>query len=139
VLEGQRDLVETTIGDTHAPNKIQNIQNMFLMRFGGKDDGRTPRAITFSDPTVAEEDIDMLHDNLAFVGTVVGFLAACRRRPTSVDGKFEMEDGKLDTSRIEAVPMRLDDTDNGGADSGVDGRPNNKALGEFGDITIVVP
>jgi hypothetical protein len=112
---------------------------MFLMRFGGKNDGGTPGAITFTNPTVAEEDIDMFHDDLAFVGTVVRFLAAYRRRGASIDGKFKIENGKSDASRIETVPMRLDDRDDRRADGRVDGRPDNKILGEFSDVAIVVP
>jgi hypothetical protein len=132
-------LVEATIRHAHAPNKVQIIQDVFLMGFGGKDDGRTPRPITFADPTVAKENVDVLHDDLAFVGPVVWFLAACRRRAASVDGELKMEDGKLDAGGVEAVPMRLDDRDDGSADSGVDGRPDNKTLGEFSDIAVVVP
>ncbi len=112
---------------------------MFLMRFGGKNDGGTPGAITFTNPTVAKEDIDMFHDDLAFVGTVVRFLAADRRRGASVDGKFKIENWKSDASGIETVPMRLDDRDDRRADSRVDGRPDNKILGEFSDVAIVVP
>jgi hypothetical protein len=132
-------LVETTVRDAHAPNKVQNIQDVFLMRFGSEDDGRTPRSITLTDPTVAEENEDMLHDDLALVRPVMRFLATDRRRAAGVDSEFKMEDGKLDASGVEAVPMRLDDGDDGGADGGSDGWPNNKILGELVDIAVVVP
>jgi hypothetical protein len=110
-----------------------------LMRLGGKDDGRTPRSTALTDPTVAEENVDMFHDDLALVRPAMWFLATHRRRAAGVDSEFEMKDGKLDASGVKAVPMRLDDGDDGGADSGSDGRPNNKILGEFIDVAVVVP
>ena len=63
---------------------------MFLMRLGGEDDRRAPRAEAFPDPAVGFEDFDVGHDDLAFVRSVVRLLAADRGRGASVDSEFEI-------------------------------------------------
>jgi hypothetical protein len=78
------------------------------VRFGGKDNQGAPGALTNADPTVVEENIKMLHNDFAFVRTVVWFAATNGRGAAGVDTKFEIEDGEANAFGIEAVPMRLD-------------------------------
>jgi hypothetical protein len=67
------------------------------------------------------------------------FLAADRRKGTSIDGKFEVQDGKLDTCTVKAVPVGLDDVDNGGTNCRVDVRADIEVLGKFRKVTLTVP
>jgi hypothetical protein len=53
IFERKGDLVQETVRNAHAPNKIEDVEDMLLMRLGGEDDGGAPRPITFADPSVA--------------------------------------------------------------------------------------
>ena len=139
VLKRQGNLVQTTIRDAHAPNEIDDIHNVFLVRFGGKDNGRAPRPETFPDPAVGFEDVNVGHDDLTLVRSVVGFLAADRRRGASVDSKFEIENRKLDACAVEAVPVRLNDVDDSGADLGSNIEANDEVLGKFWKVSFTIP
>jgi hypothetical protein len=105
IFERKGDLVQATVRNAHTPNKIEDVEDMLLMRLGGEDDRGAPRPITFTDPSVAEEDFNVLHDNLTLVRPIMGLLATNGGGTTSVDGEFEVEDRKLNAGRIEAVPM----------------------------------
>jgi hypothetical protein len=50
-LKRESDLVQTTMRDTEAPNKVLNRCDVFLMRFGSENNGRTPRPEAFPCPT----------------------------------------------------------------------------------------
>jgi len=52
VFERKGDLVESTVRDTQAPNKIDDVDDMFLVRFRGEDNGGAPGAKAFTDPTI---------------------------------------------------------------------------------------
>ena len=90
VLEGQGDLIETMMGDAHAPNKLINIHDVFLVRLGGKNDRRAPRPEALSDPTIGFEDFKLGHDYLTLMRPVVRLLAADWGRGASVDGEFKI-------------------------------------------------
>jgi hypothetical protein len=51
VLKRESDLVQTTIRDTEAPNKVLNRCDVFLMRLGSENNRRTPRPEAFPYPT----------------------------------------------------------------------------------------
>jgi hypothetical protein len=53
ILKRESDLVETAIGNAQAPNELEDIGDVLLVRFGSKDDGRAPRPKASPDPTVA--------------------------------------------------------------------------------------
>jgi hypothetical protein len=53
MFERKGDLVQATVRNAHAPNKIEDVKDMLLMRLGGEDDRGAPRPITFADPSVA--------------------------------------------------------------------------------------
>ena len=89
-----------------------------MVRFGGKDNQGAPGALTNADPTVVEENIKMLHNDFAFVRTVVWFAATNGRGAAGVDTKFEIEDGEANAFGREAVPMRLDNIDDSGSTRG---------------------
>jgi hypothetical protein len=105
VLEGERDLIQTAIGDTETPDKVVDQGNVFLMRLSSKDNGGTPRSETFADPTVGFQNLELGHNNFAFVRSVMRLLAADRRGSASIDSEFKVEDGKRDTSAIKTVPV----------------------------------
>jgi hypothetical protein len=81
----------------------------------------------------------VLHDNFAFVRPVAGFLAADRRRATSVDGEFEVEDGFLHTSFVEAVPVALDDGNDRSFDDRICIGADYKILLELSEVTVAIP
>jgi hypothetical protein len=70
---------------------------------------------------------------------VVGLLTADGRRGTSVNGEFEAEDGKLDASAIETVPVRFDDCNDSLTGFRSNVKANNKVLFEFWKIAGAVP
>jgi hypothetical protein len=74
----------------------------------------------------------VLHDNLTLVRPMMGLLAADWSGTTRVDAEFEMEDRKLNAGRTEAVPMGFDDGGDGRAGGRVNGRTDNKVLGDSG-------
>ncbi len=80
----KRNLTEATTRDTKAPNELVDADDVLLMRFGGKCNGGSPSAMTFSDPTIGFENFQMLHDDLAFMGSAVWLLATNRTRSISV-------------------------------------------------------
>jgi hypothetical protein len=66
-------------------------------------------------------------------------LATDRRRIASVDGKFEVKDGKFDASAIETVPVRLDDIDNSLAGGWRNVGTKNEIFVKFGEVTSTIP
>ncbi len=67
------------------------------------------------------------------------FLATYGGRGSSVNCKFEIEDGETNASAVEAVPMRLDDGDNSLAGSRSDIEANDKILVEFRKVAVAFP
>jgi hypothetical protein len=112
---------------------------MFLVRLGGKDNGRSPGTEAFADPAVGLQDLEVRHDDLALVRPVVRFLTADRRGSTGVNSEFKIQDWVLDTSRVETVPMGFDDGGDGSTRSRVDIGADHKILGELGEVTVTVP
>jgi hypothetical protein len=109
-------LVESSVGDTHAPNKFINIGYLFLMGFG-EDIGGTPSSQAQSNPTIVEENLNLGHNDLVFMGPITRIPAADWWRPASINSEFEMKDGFHDASRIKAIPIGLNDGDNASTDS----------------------
>ena len=52
VFEWQSGLVQSAVGDAEAPNKVGDVDDVFLMWFGSENDGGTPRSETFADPRI---------------------------------------------------------------------------------------
>ena len=67
------------------------------------------------------------------------FFAADGRRGAGVDCEFEIQDWELNAGSTKAVPVRLDDVDNGAANFGGDVDANNKGLGKLGEIAFAFP
>ena len=133
-------MIQATIRNTHMPNEFENIHNVLLMRLGGEDDRRAPRPETFVNPAIGFEDVNVVgHDDLAFMRSMVRLLATDGRRGAGIDSEFEVKDRKFDASAIEAVPMRFDDVDNGGANVGCDVRADGEVLCKFGKVSFAVP
>ena len=85
-------MVQTTVQNTHAPNKVSDVHGVLLMGVGCKDDRGAPGAETFTDPAIAGfEDLELLQDNLALLRTVVRFLAAGGRGGAGVYGEFNFQ------------------------------------------------
>jgi hypothetical protein len=87
-----------------------------LVRFGCKNDSRTPRAITLSDPPVGFQDLEVFHNNLALVRPITWLLAADGRGAASIDRKFKMKNRLLHAGFVEAIPVIFDNADNGSFD-----------------------
>ena len=81
----------------------------------------------------------MLGNDNTFVGPVVWFPAADRGGGTGIEGEFEVQDGFLDASRVEAVPMGLNDGSNGGTSGRVGVGADDKVLDELGIVAGMVP
>jgi hypothetical protein len=131
ILEGQGDLIQAAIRDAQAPDEVFNGQDMFLVGLSSEDDGGAPGAKASADPAISLQDFDVRHDDLAFVGPIMGLLAADRRRGTGIDGKFEIQDRKLDTGAVEAIPMGFNDVDDGLAGFRSNVEADNKILVEL--------
>ena len=71
-------MIQSAVGDTHAPHEVVDISDLFLVRFGSKDDEGTPRPITWANPTVVEKDLNLGHDDLALMRTISRLPAAYR-------------------------------------------------------------
>ena len=55
IFKWEGDLVEAMVQDTHAPDKVQNVSDVFLVCwFGSKDDQGAPRALAQEDPAIVE-------------------------------------------------------------------------------------
>jgi hypothetical protein len=78
-FEREGDLVQTAVRDTETPDKVFNGSDVFLMRLGGEDDGRTPRSEAFPHPAIGFQNLELGHDNFAFMRSAVRLLAADRR------------------------------------------------------------
>ena len=132
-------MVETTVRGAHTPDKIMNVHDMLLVGFDGEDDGRAPSAEAFSGPSVGFEYLQLLDDDLAFMGPIMWLLAADGRGGAGVNCEFEVQDRKLDAGAMEAVPVRLDDVDNGSANFWGDVDADDKVLGKFREVTLALP
>lgn len=91
VFEREGDLVETPIRNTHAPDEIGYVGNVFLVRLSSKDDRRAPWPFTDTDPAVMEKDFEMFHDDFALVGSVVRFSTTNGGGAAGVNTKFKVE------------------------------------------------
>jgi hypothetical protein len=78
VFKRECDLVQATIGNTHAPNELGDVKDMLLVRFGSENNSGSPRPAAKANPAVMKQHLEVLHDNLPFVRTVVGFPATDR-------------------------------------------------------------
>jgi hypothetical protein len=71
-------------------------------------------------PFVVEQDFNLFHDDLPFMGPIMRFAATDGGRGTSVDAKFKTEDRETNAGGIKAIPVVFDDRDNFRADNGID-------------------
>ena len=110
-------MVQSLVGDTHAPKKFVNIGDLLLMGFGSENDGGAPSALAQSNPTIVKENLNLGHNDLAFMRPITRLSAADWWRPASINSEFEMKDGFHDASRIKAIPIGLNDGDNASTDS----------------------
>ena len=98
-----------SVGDTHAPNKFINIGDLFLMGFGSENDGGASSALAQSNPTIVEENLNLGHDDLAFMKPITRLTVADWWRPASINSKFKMKDGFHGASGVKAIPIGLND------------------------------
>jgi hypothetical protein len=139
ILKRKSNLIQTAIRDTHTPDELVDVYDMFLMGFGSKDDRGTPGTKTFADPAVGFEDFELLHDNLALVRPIMRLLATDGRRGAGVDCEFEIQNWELNASSIEAVPVRLDDVDNSSTNFGGNVDADDEVLSKLGEIALALP
>ena len=98
-------MVQSAVRDTHAPHQVVDISDLFLVGFGSKDDGGTPRPITWANPTVVEKGLNLGHDDLALMRAISRLPAAYRTGATSINSEFKMKDRFHDTGRVKAIPI----------------------------------
>lgn len=132
-------MVQASIGDAEAPDEVFDRDDMLLVWFGGKDDGGAPGPKAFADPAISFEDFQMRHDDGTFVGSIARFLAADGRGSAGVNGKFEVEDRKFDAGTVEAIPMGLDDVDDGFASFRGDIDAYDEVLVELWQVALALP
>ena len=77
------------------------------MGFDSKDDGGVPSALAQANQTIVEENLNLGHNDLAFMGPITRLPAADWWQPASINSKFEMKDGFHDARRIKAIPIGL--------------------------------
>ena len=109
------------------------------MGFGSEDNGGTPSSKAQSNPTIVEKNLYLGHNDHALMRPITRLSAAYWWRPASINSKFEMKDGFHDTSRVKAIPIRLNDGDNASTDSRIGIRTDDKILVEFRKVTLVIP
>jgi hypothetical protein len=127
------------VGDTHAPNKFIDIADLFLMGFISENNGGAQSALAQANPTIVEENLNLGHNDLAFMRPITRLPAADWWRPASINSKFEMKDGLHDASRVKAIPIGLNDGDNASTDSRFGIRTDNEILVKFRKVTVAIP
>ena len=104
-----------------------------------KNDEGAPSALTQANPTIVEENLNLGHNDLAFMGPITRLPAADWWRPASINSEFEMKDGFHDASRIKAIPIGLNDGDNASTDSRIGISTDNEILVKFRKVTLAIP
>ena len=84
-----------------------------LVRFGGKDDQRSPGACVGFGQVVVQQVVGQLVDDLAFMRAVARDLTADRRGVASVDSEGEATNVLSQSSCAEDVPEFLDEVGDG--------------------------
>ena len=139
IFKRESDLVQAVVGDTHAPDKIIDVVDVFLVGFCGEDNRRAPSTETLTNPTIIQQHRDLRHNNGALVWPIPWLAARYWCGFACINCKFEIENGFLHTGRVKAVPMVLDDGDNLRAGGTVDLIVNVKILEQLIGIAKVVP
>jgi hypothetical protein len=85
------------------------------MRLGGKDNLGNPWSMTFLYPTVIQQILDLLHDDLGLVISVRLVYALHRFGVTGINTKFKTKDGPTNANFAETIPIHDDNVCNGGS------------------------
>jgi hypothetical protein len=101
---------------------------VLLVRFGGQDDEGAPGTTAFADPIVAEQGIDVVHDDFGLVGPIVRFLTANPGSGAGVDREFPAHNTFPGAFFIKTIPVALND----GSDGSVKGRVDSAVDAEAG-------
>ena len=109
------------------------------MGFGSKNDGGARSTLTQANSTIVEENLNLSHNDLAFMGPITRLPAANWWQPTSINSEFEMKDGFHDVSRIKAIPIGLNDGDNVGTYSRIGISTDNEILFKFREVMLAIP
>ena len=109
VGEGQSDGIQFAVADAHAPNELIDVLDMLLVRLWCKHHHAAPGTATCFDPVVVQESVELLHDDFALMGPVVGLRAADRLAFAGVKTELVAKDALDDTGFVESIPMALDD------------------------------
>jgi hypothetical protein len=133
-------LVQSLVGDTHAPKKFVNIGDLLLMGFGSENDGGAPSALAQSNPTIVKENLNLGHNDLAFMRPITRLSAADWWRPASINSEFEMKDGFHDASRVnKSQDDSMMEVMRAWPDSRFGIRTDNEILVEFRKVTPAIP
>jgi hypothetical protein len=109
------------------------------MGLRSEDDEGAPRAVTLADPTVGEERVLLLKDDLGFVGPITRLATADRLGTTSVNSEFETEDSLADASLVKDIPIFLDHRFDVATSCEIDMGANANMLGKFRSVASTVP
>ena len=139
ILEWQSDLVQTTIRDTQSPDELVYTDDVFLVWFGCENNSRTPRAITFPDPSVGFQDFEVFHNNLALMRSVTWLLATDGRRAAGVDRKFKVKNRLLHAGFVETIPVIFNNAGDGSLNGRVHVDTDNEVLFKFDEVPSAIP
>jgi len=118
---------------------------VLLVRFGSQNDEGAPGATALANPVIAEQCVDMLHNDFGLVGPVMRFLTANRSGSAGVDSKFPADNTFPGAVLIKTIPVALDDgadfSIKGGVDRAVDTEASKELIhisGRVKETEIVV-
>jgi hypothetical protein len=135
VFKGQRDTVQSAIGDAHTPDEVLNVVDVLLVGLGGEDNKGAPGPITFPYPTVGEEYFLLFEYDGRFMGSVAWLFATDWLGAAGIDTKFEPEDGLANARFVEHIPIFLHQKLDFATRDKVNSGSEAKALFEFGGVT----
>jgi hypothetical protein len=93
---------------------------VFLVGLHVENDGGSPRAIAWLNPTVVQQNLYMGHDDGSFMRTVVRFATTDWGRAAGIHTKFKANDGVMNAFGIKTVPVLVDNGDDFMTSVGVD-------------------
>ena len=92
--------------DAPAPNKVVNVVDVFLMWLGGQESFGQPCATKeWSNVFVANQGVDVLLNDGAFMDSAVCLAAGDGRAGAGVDAEFEAKHRAGSAVGVESIPV----------------------------------
>lgn len=119
--ERSGDSVQRSEVDAEPPNKVVNIIDVLLVRFGGKEAFGEPGSTKErADVTVVEQRVDVFLDNGGFVNSITGLSALNGRGGAGVNAEFKSKHGSGGALGVEGIPVRFNDVEKFGFQFGIE-------------------